>query len=302
MDLCDDIWILLLCLLQTLYTVAPLTLHIAGVHLIKKCSTYPPQQRLYLIQISIIEIIFLLINNDCLVYMEVYQFLPRMASYLQLFIKASLAIPWCNVMIFLTVDRVAQVWLNIKYERYVTTFRTRLLIMGAWGVGVGLFISMVIATLVTHLDALSIVHFHITQVFMGLVVVSLVPCYIYLCIQIKKIKRKDKRSGNNHSPDHITVKIYYFVPLWIILTYIVTFLLPNILQIVFKQVRYGVTCYFYIIAQFLFISGCLGDALVYILMDTRMRKRFLTDIGWVKEKKVHTPLLHVRNCQSDLND
>ena len=274
MDKCHNMGVLILCLLQTLFTVVPLTLHIAGIRLLHKYSTYPPQQRLHLTQISIFEIMFLLINNNCLVYLELYRFLPLMAQHLQLFIKSSIAIPWCCVMIFLSLDRIAQIWLHVKYERYITTFRTRLFIGVAWTLGLTLFISMVVVMNTTNVDALGIVHFYVTQVFMGLVVVSIVPCYVYIAIKIHVNKRREVTPSSQTS----TKKIL-FVPMWIVITYILTFLLPNILQVVYKHLSMEVTCYFYLFAQFLFISGCMADALVYLLLNKRMRRRFTTMIG-----------------------
>merc|ERR1719204_381063 len=184
----------------------------------------------------------------------------------------------------------------MKYELYVPSFRIRYLIGGAWLLGLTLFISMVIVKDVTDVDALAIVHFYLTQVFMGLVAVSIVPGYICICVKMEANKKRDcarkrfRRAVLNclekdtcvtdtdleicRSP---SVRKLLSVPIWIILTFIVTFLFPWIMQTVSL---FESSCYMYVTAQYIVIVGCFADASIYILMDKRMRRKFLCVIGW----------------------
>ena len=101
------------------------------------------------------------------------------------------------------------------------------------------------------------------------------------------MKRKDSAMSIRGGGASRSSNKLYFVPFWIMLTFVFTFLCPNILQVVLKHLEYNnvrVICYCYVTAQYLFVAGCLVDVLIYIFMNKHMRNKFRKIVRWKRKR------------------
>lgn len=269
----DNTIILILCIINSILSVPPLILHCLGIHLLKRTQSYHEYQKIYLVQLSVMEILFLLVNNNLLLYLKITNSLPSFEEYLPIFVLCLIAMPWCNIMILLTLDRFAQIWFNIKYAIYVTKRRVIIALIVSWTMVVVLFIMMVSMKYQYKVDSYEAMHY-VIQGFMALVMVSSLLSYSYIYYRLKRNKRKDSTTQLQRQG--------VFVPFWIVFTFFWLFLLPNIIQLVFdhtQKVMSVTALYFYVASLLLFDIGCLADVLIYILMSEKMRVRFYSLIG-----------------------
>ena len=272
MAMVENIAILVLCIIQTVFSIIPITLHIIGIYLLRKISSYPRNQKLYLIHLSIMEILFIVINNNILVYLKIFEAVPVFTSYIPVSVLCLIAVPWCIIEMLLILDRLAQVCLNIKYDVYINALMTNAAVVASWASGGVLFLVMFGAKYVLHIDSHRIMHMFVIQIFMGnlLIVATITYAYIYY-----KIKCNTKR--NVHI--HLFHRRETFVPFWIVFTFVWLFLLPDILQLIFEE-----NIYLYIGGTILFDCGCIADVLIYMFMNQQIKNKFLLLIQWKGRK------------------
>lgn len=265
--------ILIMCLIQSMFSIMSITMHCIGIFLLKD-SSYAHTQKIYLVQLSILEILFMLVNNNVLLYVQITNVMDSDIVYLPLFILTLIAVPWCITLILLTIDRFAQIWCNIKYKMYVTKRKTSIAVVLTWTIGIAHSITLFILQYLLEINAYLILHKYIIQVFMALVVLVSIPTYSYI---YRKLQNNKKKSRHVHIRKKAT-----FVPFWIMFSFCCFFVLPNVIQLLTYRRKVQTTLYFYIGAMMVFDAGCMVDVFIYIIMNPSVRRKFLLIMRWAK--------------------
>ena len=264
---------LTLCIGQILISVISLILLSIGVHLLRHCSSaYSKHQKLYLTQLSLIEIFYIVVRNDIIPVLEAVAVIPEFIIYTRLAVECLIVAPWSLIMTLLTLDRLAEVALNIKYQQFITTKRTYIITSLCWMIGALLFVIMSVVRWRFHVNSTEIMHLYVLQIlFIKLIVIS-IGTYTYIFLMIRKVKRQSCRGES--SLKHV------FVPLWIILTFLVFFELPNLILLFYIHIKHQMHDVMYFIAMVLIDFGCVLDMLIYVLMSKPLRDNFLLLIGF----------------------
>ena len=298
---------LTLTIMQTTLSLFPITLHILGIYLLHQPNTFHENQRLYLTNLSFAELLFLLPLN-ILPYLRILETSVTLYDYIALFAICGFAVPWLTMTIALTIDRFMQVYLNIKYDLYVTKKITTQVVIGSWLIGLGCLSSTAFAKYKYEFDSLRFTHIVILQLYNGGIIISFVATYTYIYKKIKRIRCLDTAVVNklNVNSGGGGGRKSRFIPYWIVITYIVFIMLPQSTNFILFQIikiHHSKTTMF-VITTFFFDLGSLFNVLVYILMNASLRMRFIAMIHWNSAKAkfnsanhaIYTTTIRV-NCQ-----
>ena len=101
-------------IVNTVVSLCPILIHMTGIYLLRQINSLEPTQKLYLIHMSAVEILFAFFQ-DVLLNLKTFAEDDTWFQYTS-FASHIVGFWWCNIMIMLTVDRFLHVYLNIKYE------------------------------------------------------------------------------------------------------------------------------------------------------------------------------------------
>ena len=180
------------------------------------------------------------------------------------------------IMIYITVDRFCEIYLNLKYPIYWNSRKTLLLIASSGIICIILFIIVII-----HIKKVPVMQFRYVYANMGILLVRYVYPLAYLCFLViasisyfyifKKIKahKNQRKKITGHLYGKVNVKdrktknsFKIFVPSLIILTFFLFMTIPNILQLC---VSFNLIPSEYIEVAFILIPiGFLADPIIYI--------------------------------------
>lgn len=258
---------------QSIFSLISISFHIVGLILLRQTTSSQVNQKIYLIHLSIIEIIFLTSHNAPLYLKIVHPNETIAYYYVGLSIIVGIALPWYNLLIAITVDRFLQVYLNIKYELYITQKITKGIIFCCWLFGITLWLILFLLKYLKDVDSIVIVHTFILQAYHSSVIVVFLLTYGYIYYRIKKMNNSDTSINDTQN-----VKTN-FIPFWIVISFIFFILVPETIHFfVSLKDREGGYSHgrldMFIAAMMLFDVGCLVDALLYILLNRFIRERF----------------------------
>ena len=246
-------------------------------------------QRLYLMSFIMGEIL-MSVSQICYIVGHILQ--DRTIQVYAALIQCSLAISWCICMIFLTVDRFLEVRLNISYHVYVTQGRVIAANVFVWLLALSNITWMVSIEASTDIEVIGIVLSLIFPAFEGLFLVICSTVYVYIFRRVKKKQKEAQKLKVTVNQQQQQMSTYEkkvierkkretrarnFVPLYIILTFLVFSSLPELITVVFlKGLKWtGVKrTYVMFVATGLFASGYIVDALIYLLMYRSLRLMF----------------------------
>ena len=275
-----EISILLFAFVQLIVSMVPFTLHLVGIRLLKNTTSFHVNQKMYLKQISITEILFLVSQNIPL-FLKVYgKDETSCYQYASLFVIGVTVVTWHGFMIFLTIDRYFQVRLNITYNVYITTKISKILICINWLVGIIIFISLSLINL-THINnILYICHTYILQACHGTYIVIFISTYVYIYVKIR-VGRKINVMKPRQSCMTKRQKTR-FVPFWIGVAYILLILLPELTNyVLYNHVSRRNEVIMVIVTMVMFDLGSLVDALIYIYLNELNAKKFFSSVKCV---------------------
>lgn len=266
-----------LSLFRSAFSVLPISLHLIGILLLCKPNTFQKNQKIYLIHLSVLEVLFMLSQSVAL-YINLYRVNPVVYEYVSLFILCVFAIPWCNFRIALAHDRYMEIKLNIKYIVNMNQKVRRIAYCTSWITGIALFVIMALLRVILKIDSARIVLVYLMSVYHGFVVLLCVLVYTYIFKVIRRNRRTDWEqlsSGEIIRQQNQKRRIY--IPFCIVANYFVFVIVPDIVfKTVFiklKQDR-GRSAFF---PTMMFLFDCCGfaDAVIYIFLNKSTRKRFM---------------------------
>ena len=271
------------------------TLHAVGLYFLFISKSIAKNQKLFLTNLSLIEMI-------ALVSVVISQ-LPDVYENEQLWLCNTaiqlgwIGITWFFIVVNLTVDRFLEVWLNIKYHVYITEEKIKWSLACCWVIGVisGSIIMYLFQTRKKE-DIIEYLHVYIYPVPEALFIVLFCTVYVYLYTHIIKernhrIKRQARfsRSSSTDNTSWSSIKAKHFIPFWIIITFIIFFLIPEItITIAFHTFKWRKHKHpLYAIMVFMFTVGYIVDPVIYIFLHkavrttivNRSRRRKITDIS-----------------------
>ena len=271
-----SITVLLLDVINTLLSIFPIILHVIGIYLLRQLNSLQCNQKLYLIHISIIEILYCIIQ--CIL-LNLKVFLTDVIYFQYTsFISHAVGFSWSNVLIMLTFDRFLHVYLNIKYQLYVTKKITKLIILFSYLLGICV-VAILMLIKINLREKVELLRIYVYSTYGVLFISVFAVAYIYIYSKVRAARSSRRvQSTNHHQQSQHSAS---FVPFWIMFTFILFIVIPNAVSVallhIFKVNQYDDIMY-QVISLF-WIIDFTTDALIYILFHESIKTKFLRLIG-----------------------
>lgn len=285
-------------------------LHVTAFYLLwKKHANITMNQRIILLNLSLVEISLCL----CDIVRCVIAFATRNGSFA---IELFLTLFYCfiqeyfYVMVALTVDRFAQIYLNIKYDLYWSVEKTKYTMGMIWiltfllDTGLLLFINLQNESQYLHV-LFQVWIMPITSIFFLFLVIF---TYTYITMKIIETINSNVRVSYRRNDLHSSIEISpqpgskrrsgarfkdVLIPTLLISTYILFIMIPIFIFYLMKRNILSITSWFPQLMNSLFYLGCSSDAIICILFSTTFRRKFIRNKNWKRttdSRKIETQL------------
>lgn len=281
-------------IVPTILGIIPIMLHTVGIYLLLKTSSVQWNQKIYLLNLSVLEVVFELLQHLRL-FLLVYS--DKSTHILvSIFTFSAVIVTLANLIIMLTIDRLLEVYLNIKYKIYVTKTRTRCFIIACYGVGAVCFAFFAYLKYNNRKNCTKIHRLYFFPVYAALIIIILATTYIYIYNKIriaKKGYRVQSRNAQSQISEQRQNRRILFTPFLIVGSFIMFVVIPETTHLVMYYNRHrphahGTGQYELVSDQVLricFDVACTSDALIYILLNEPIRKSLVRHIGWRRKKQ-----------------
>ena len=175
------------------------------------------------------------------------------------------------IMLFMTLDRLMAVVLNLKYRLYWRVSRTKKVLAAIWIFGLLLSVCFGVLPKFVPLRIyilIQMIHDYLQLAFSILFVVTALLTYVTIFWKYKMSRNSLEAGSSNgngqqqqHSPMH------FYIPLLIVFTYMILNATPYIM-VIFIDKAVAVD-----IANIVFYLGYMSDALIYIFLQPKVRKQ-----------------------------
>lgn len=277
----------------------PLILHSVGLYLL--LSKRPRNigcQYIYLVNLSISEIL-ISVNASIRFYLMTKYSSDHFAyQFTTYFLYISL-IPYYSVMILLTIDRMLQVYLNIRYHLYWSEMYTKFTMLAIWFVSVALLIIAASYTGIVKGDTFNIVrelcHAYVLPAFDFAFILIAVSTYVYILYTVKKKKRKIAPASSeptNRPSFAITEDLAVrqqeqtrimrarkkekrksLLLYLLILTFVLFGLIPDLLTFAEVKSLMKPSDRLMFTTWTLYAIGFISDAIIYVILSTNVGKK-----------------------------
>ena len=261
--------------MTTVISALAILLHIVGVCLLTQERRSTSPQRNLLLSLSYCDIGFCILS---LLRIAIGDVSNTPAYNHILILSYSLNFPFFFGMFFLTLDRFLQIflhlgYLNSFYERHKERF-----CLCSWFTAVlyGITVCVLHASSIYTIDSIQIKWSFISLIFSAVVVTEFIMVYTYIFIKLRK---------SSSSRQHFRL-LKDMRPFLIILTFVLFIFIP----VLYSRHEPGIGDYLKLIYRINFLS----DALIHILLQPRIKRRFVRLLGrkseitnaWLEHGKV----------------
>lgn len=288
-----------ICLLSIVIALAAAFFHIFGIYLLKKVNMQRGSKQSFLIHLNVLEIC-LSVSQSVIVALSIFISEESGTTFkvydVFLVIHTSGFVIICSLfIILLTFDRFLEVWLNIKYEVYITSAITKTLVFGSYFVGFVTLMVVLLLKFTTNIDPMIIFHSFVFRILMSFIVVHYVVTYVYIFYKLRNHRKvapcesrtKTERTKAIQAKKNKQLRMTMFAPFWIILTFFIFVFIPEIiLKILFYVYKFNkFTSPIYPLTFILFSFGSITDVCIYTYMLHPVRRKF---IAMVRRRKRRT--------------
>ena len=263
----------------TLFSVTALV-HILGIYvLIKHSRLIARNQRTYLLSLSASEM-SLSIGHIMLniVYLVCSSHLPKSiwVAVIEIIYYDGVWIVNLTTMIMLTLDRFAEVLLNLKYELYITRRKTLVVVGSIWLFGILTTVTFIILHFIYNIHYFNISYRYIYPILDTVVVSNAIMVYSYIYIKRFNINKQILPSDQDYALPSNSVgkqrkKRKFFVPFLILITFVLFVYIPDLIYFTNISLR-NEDDWFTRVSTVLYSINMLLDAVIYIFLQRGVRK------------------------------
>lgn len=279
--------------LKYISRILPLFLHCAGFYWLRtRSANISVTQKILLQNLSLSEIIICASSSLMFLLEDVYGELT-LQRHVAMIVLHSTFVTYVLIMISITIDRFAEVYLNIKYPIYWSTRKTIYFMMFQWLICV---VVAVVSTafVIRYGDKASNEFEHIYAAYffpiadLTFVTVAVIT-YSYIATKLirKKVQIAPITSASQVTIEDIDKQVHnqkklglkrpkpLLLPTLLITTYVVFFVIPDIIYFCMDRGAFEIGETFSIALSFAFYCGYISDALIYVLLSTTIGKELL---------------------------
>ena len=262
--------------------------HLVGLYILHKVKINLINQRLLLINVAVIEMLFGILQT-VLNILQPYLSHSFVFGLIDLCCICLLLTMYHLAMLHLTLDRLFDIYLHIKYPTVFQKEKLVRIIAFLWAASTTTAMGMVLLALTKHNISITLKYVMLVQISMDfIIIISFIVTYAYLFYKVKTLVQEHARvSGFNRGISRTNVKEKFIVPCVMVLTYIAFMFTSGILATLshVKSAKPGVPdILLYSIANFLVIFGIISDAVIYIFLQRDNRDFILSCINRIKNR------------------
>lgn len=209
-------------------------------------------------------------------------FMRSIVTYISIIMFMGISFVFYMDMIYITLDRLLNILLNLRYRLYWGNRRAKLLLQGTWLVGCLLTIVVVVAHQFgkfTHWEVMLYKYVYPTLEFAFVILAF--TTYIFIFKKYKSsqtvITKRKMSVQQNKKPDSaydIFRKSRFFVPVLLILTFILFIVIPDLVIMVVSMVQEEVPPELLASCWISYALSNIVDGYIYIFMQNSVRKLF----------------------------
>ena len=268
---------LLTIVLSTLNVITTI-LHTIGCYLLTHQYTNGLQnsQQLFLINLSVSEgflnLLQFLTNNYSVT--GTHPSLVEVQHYVKTVRGYGFAVVYFTTMIYLTMDKLFDVLLNIRYLLYWNELRTRSLLLGTWCLSLMSALGASITYYFTHFDVHEKLDLYVYPTLNTIFIVTALLTYGF-------IFRKYKQTRIPPVPLPVSEESRFYIPVLLISTYIVFMCIPSFTQTIHVALGYKHDYDVIInnVLRILWSMSYLSDAIIYIFLRKSVRRLLQAKFG-----------------------
>lgn len=280
---------LTLTIVLSILNILTFCLHALGGYLLKNLSSRHGMDdihNLFLINLSAAESI-----------LNILQFFINLISYLTphdhivFYLKAIRGYGFVNTyfltMIFLTLDRLLDIALNIKYHLYVNRDKVRRLLVGSWVVNALVLLSVFLIHIFTAFDVNILLSTYIYPTFDICFIFIAFITYGFIFHKYKKTRVPPvtlERTKGRQNFIAVFKASRFYIPVLLITTFLTFMVIGDMIYLVAVVINGNNSFTLIILCHILFALSYLSDAIIYILIKPSVKKML-----W-RKFKLHTRL------------
>ena len=260
-----------------------LVLHSVGFILLYKAKGSLPNQRIVTMNLAAAEIlhcfwqilqhIMILTNSFLWIKKEAFE-----ALYIIIFLNQFLYLNIGLIFILIIIDRFLYIWLNIKYTVYITKTKLAIAILAQWTLAAVASLIPVFLLRYRVIDGSTyMTNILIFELATDIFIVSIaLLTFTYLFLKVKSITQQTNNQRSHIGALNIWAKLK--VPGLMVITFITFNISSTILKYIYFSLQ-GTPLTVDILVTVLQIIGWCSDAIIYLLVQKRVRRLVSVDGG-----------------------
>ena len=268
--------------------------HIIGLVVLWRVKSPAVNQRIIIINLALTELLFC--ANQLAYYAEKKIFSPPSVSSVKVNQTLRSIVHTANklVMIHLTLDRFADIYLNLKYALHFSRERVIKILSAIWIVSIVYGVTLgIIMEVFTPTSTYPRVHYQVTipvSIVLDIIItLSAIGTYSYLFYKVRSIMNRDTSSnGNNTENKRSHPSLKFLVPFLMIATYLAFNVSGTVISIISDTLyANSKTGHWLFHVSWLMIGfGYLTDAILYIFLQKDVRS-FITSFITCKRGSIN---------------
>lgn len=284
-----------------LYIVS-LILHGMGTYVLLTLRSRRSNQDTIILNLSVSEIFMSLFDLTQNILSRYVAHKDAPTNYLTIIQCTLFVLPNFLILFILTLDRLLEVYLNIKYKVYVTKSKTRLQLRVCWCTGCACAIVIITLRVTIYKDVARYIFMYIFPIVEGLLFLFAVTTYIYIYRRLLRNQRPPTHYPSVHGNIQTTTRsIKLFPPFLILITFFIFAIAPDVANLFLFYIydEVGTNLHSNILLT-LYVIGFICDALIYIFLQSHIRHWLKRKFFW-KHFRAHDIHLAVINSISNPN-
>lgn len=274
----------------TLFYAIPLVVHTLGIYLllkVKKNRFYNPTQRIYLINLSISEILVCVLK---MLHRVFFLFgYKKISDYIDILQTSGAFLHYMLIMCLLTVDRFLEVYLNLKYPVFWNKQKTLISLIISMVLSLLLALAVCILYWKNHPKSLNIASLYIwSSSEFGFLVIAVIT-YTYILKKLYK-KRKPVSITKEKANKSISIqcltdnkkelqilekrrKKVFYLPAFLIMSFLLFWVVPDMIDFYHAITDKTISVKLNIVINVCYIIAITSDAFIYVFTLEFVRKR-----------------------------
>ena len=219
---------------------------------------------------------------------EILPTINTIHNYMSIVVFTGIAVVYCMVMVYITLDRLLNILLSLRYKIYCTETKAKHLLQVTWIVALLICTSV---SLTYHFNGYiwqTTFFMYVYPTFDFAFIILALITYVFIFLKYRKSRRKyfQSYSQPNIKRDS-TFKIFrksnFFIPVLLISTFVIFLLIPDLVYLFYGIVGNNESDTLFATCDVSYAISNLADGWIYIFMQKSIKAMLWTKMTNLKE-------------------